>query len=197
MISFILASAAAATVRLLLPTGMSAVPRTASWPFTLALPVRSSRPIATSATSLTHRRGATGWRAWGRRCRPTAARVEFGGDEGPGPPLMSWIGEQGHDPCGARVFVQQQAHENYFCFRSLAARSCKQRDHLSLLNVRKLSRGHREVCPHLRKIGDDIKLAFLSLAANQRTQIHAPFGDTACYWRTQFVAPQRGRRLVG
>jgi hypothetical protein len=38
-----------------------------------------------------HRRGATGWRAWERRCRPTAARVEFGGDEGPGPPLMSWI----------------------------------------------------------------------------------------------------------
>ncbi len=51
LISLILASAAAATVRLLPPTSISAVPRTTSRPFTLALPVRSSRPSATSATS--------------------------------------------------------------------------------------------------------------------------------------------------
>ena len=46
MISFILASTAARTVRLLAPISISAVPITTSWPFLLALPVRSSRPIA-------------------------------------------------------------------------------------------------------------------------------------------------------
>ena len=45
-------AAAAATVRLLPPISISAVPRTTSRPLTLALPVRNSLPIVTSATSL-------------------------------------------------------------------------------------------------------------------------------------------------
>ena len=53
LISSIFASTAAATVRLLPPISISAVPTTTSRPFSLALPVRSSRPIATSAISLT------------------------------------------------------------------------------------------------------------------------------------------------
>ena len=53
LISSILASTAAATVRLLPPISISAVPSTTSWPFSLALPVRSSRPIVDLATSLT------------------------------------------------------------------------------------------------------------------------------------------------
>ena len=47
LISLILASTAAATVRLLPPTSISTVPSTASWPFMLALPRRKSRPIVT------------------------------------------------------------------------------------------------------------------------------------------------------
>ena len=53
LISLILASAAAETVRLFSPMSMRAVPSTTSRPFSLAEPVRSSRPIPTSATSLT------------------------------------------------------------------------------------------------------------------------------------------------
>ena len=52
-ISCILASTAAATVRLFSPISISAVPTTTSCPFSLALPVRSSRPTPTSATSRT------------------------------------------------------------------------------------------------------------------------------------------------
>ena len=53
LISRIFASTAAATVRLFAPISISAVPTTTSSPFSLALPVRSSRPIATVATSRT------------------------------------------------------------------------------------------------------------------------------------------------
>ena len=45
MTSLSLASAAADTVRLLLPISIRAVPSTTSWPFSLAEPVRNSRPI--------------------------------------------------------------------------------------------------------------------------------------------------------
>ena len=47
LISFILASTIADTLRLLPPIRISAVPMTASLPFSLALPVRNSRPIFT------------------------------------------------------------------------------------------------------------------------------------------------------
>ena len=53
LISFILASTIADTLRLLPPISISAVPMTASSPFSLALPVRNSRPIFTSAISFT------------------------------------------------------------------------------------------------------------------------------------------------
>ena len=53
LISLILASAAAETVRLFSPMSIRAVPSTTSCPFSLAEPVRSSRPTPTSATSLT------------------------------------------------------------------------------------------------------------------------------------------------
>lgn len=43
---------AVATIRLLLPTSIKAVPITTSLPFMLALPVRISPPISTDATSL-------------------------------------------------------------------------------------------------------------------------------------------------
>ena len=58
LIASILASAAADTVRLLPPISISAVPTTTSCPFELALPVRSSRPIDTSARSFTRTRHA-------------------------------------------------------------------------------------------------------------------------------------------
>ncbi|GJE71740.1 hypothetical protein CHKEEEPN_3287 [Methylorubrum podarium] len=51
-ISVILASTAAATVRLFSPISISAVPTTTSCPSSLAEPVRRSRPIRTSAMSL-------------------------------------------------------------------------------------------------------------------------------------------------
>ena len=53
LISRILASAAAETVRLFSPISIRAVPSTTSCPFSLAEPVRSSCPIPTSATSFT------------------------------------------------------------------------------------------------------------------------------------------------
>ena len=60
------ASTAAATVRLLAPISISAVPTTTSSPFSLALPVRSSRPMPTRG-DVARRRSACR-RARRRRC---------------------------------------------------------------------------------------------------------------------------------
>src|SRR6266436_651260 len=82
LISLIFRSAAAATVRLLPPISISAVPSTTSRPSTLALPVRSSLPILMSAMSL------TGIGMHLELLHKTAYRVRAG-DAGNGPHLRT------------------------------------------------------------------------------------------------------------
>ena len=53
LISSMRASTACATLRLFSPISMTTVPSTTSTPFSVAAPVRSSRPMPTSATSRT------------------------------------------------------------------------------------------------------------------------------------------------